>query len=125
MSAVYPLYRDYIMAALVSGTVKAALMKSSASYNAAHDFLDDISADVLATAAVTGKSVTSGVFDAGDITFSSVATGNTGDAVVLYFDSGVESTSRLIAWIDCNALSTNDGNINVTWSNGDTKIFAL
>jgi hypothetical protein len=125
MSAVYPAYKESLLSALTSGTVKAALMKSSAAYNAAHDFYDDISADVLATVTVTGKSVTAGVFDAGDVTFSAVAGGNTGDAIVLYIDSGSAATSRLIAWIDGNSLSTNGGNITVTWSNGDSKIFAI
>jgi hypothetical protein len=125
MSAVYPALKDNIMAGLVSGTMKAALMKAAASYSPAHDFYDDISADVVATATVTGKSVSSGVFDAGDVLFADVTTGETVDAVVLYLDTGTPGTSRLVAWIDGASISTNGGNITVTWSNGAAKIFAL
>ncbi len=125
MSAVYPKFKQEILGTLVSSTIKAALIKSAASYNAGHDFLDDIIADVIATAIVTGKSVTDGVFDAGDVLFSGVAPGNTYDGAVLYIDTGVNSTSRLICWLDGPLLSTNGGNVTLEFSNSASKIFAL
>lgn len=95
---------------------------------AAHDFLDDVAgAARVATAALTGESVTARVFDANDVTFSAV-TGDSVEAMVLYKHTGTESTSRLIAYFDTATnmpVTPNGGDITVSWDNGANKIFKL
>ena len=94
-----------------------------------HDNLDDIpaAARVAVSGALTGKTVTNGVADADDVTFSAV-TGDECEAIVLYKHTGTESTSRLIAYIDSATglpVTPNGGSIEVLWSDGDDKIFKL
>lgn len=78
-----------------------------------------------------GKSVTNGVADATDFQFSSVTSGSTVDAIVLYQWDGVTTTSELIAYIDTEtgsspiSLPTNDGAITIAWDDGANKIFKL
>lgn len=65
-----------------------------------HDALNDIPSGArTATATLTSKSITAGVFDSGDPIFVA-ATGATSEALVLYKDTGTESTSLLIAYYD-------------------------
>lgn len=94
-----------------------------------HDFLDDIPAParVAVSGALTGKSSTLGVADAGNITFPTV-TGDPSEALVIYKHTGVESTSNLIAYIDSATglpVTPNGGDINIAWDDGANKIFKL
>ena len=96
---------------------------------ATHDNLDDIpsAARVATSGALTGKTVTGGVADADDVTFSSV-TGDQSEALIIYKDTGTESTSRLIAYIDSATglpVTPNGGDISVVFDNGSNKIFKL
>jgi len=74
-----------------------------------------------------GKTVTDGVADANDITATTV-TGDQFESLNNFKDTGTESTSRLIAYID-NATglpcTPNGGNITVQWDSGANKIFKL
>lgn len=112
-------------------TIKAVLIDAS-DYTvnlALDDNLDDIpgAARVATSPAFTGKTTTAGVADADDILFVSV-TGDQSEAIVIYKDTGTESTSRLIAYID-NAtglpVTPNGSDITARWSNGANKIFRL
>lgn len=93
-----------------------------------HEFLSDIPmAARVATAALTGLSVTGRVFDAADTTFSNV-TGDQFEYVVLYKHTGVEGTSRLIALFDTAtglALTPSGSDVIAQWDNGANKIFKL
>jgi hypothetical protein len=96
---------------------------------AADDFLDDIAsgARVATSANLSGKTVTDGVFDADDVTFTAV-TGAESEAVVIYKDTGVAATSPLIAYIDTGTglpITPNTGDIILQWSGSLSKIFAL
>jgi len=68
---------------------------------ASDDALDDIlvAARVATSGAFAGKTSTGGVADANDVTVTSV-TGDQFESIVIYKDSGVESTSWLAAFID-------------------------
>ena len=95
----------------------------------AHEFLSDISsgARIATSGAFTGKTTTGGAADANDVTFTSV-TGASIEAIVLYKDTGTDSTSPLIAFIDTATglpITPNGGDIIVTWDNGANKIFKL
>lgn len=73
------------------------------------------------------KTVTAGVADAADVTVSTVS-GNEFESVVIYYDSTVEATSTLIAYIDTATglpLTPNGGDITVQWDDGANKIFKL
>jgi hypothetical protein len=93
----------------------------------AHDFLDDVPVGARVGSAVTlgGKTVTGGVADANDATFSAV-TGASVEALVSYKDvGGLDSTRRLIAYIDGISVTPNGSDITVAWDNGSSKIFKL
>lgn len=112
-------------------TIKAVLVDTG-TYTpnlSAHEFLSDIGtgARISISGAFTGKTTAGGAADANDITFTSV-TGASIEAIVIYRDTGVDSTSPLIAFIDTATglpITPNGGDIIVTWDNGANKIFKL
>ena len=112
-------------------TIKAALVDTG-TYTpnlSAHEFLSDISsgARIAMSGAFTGKTTTGGAADANDITYTSV-TGPSIEAIVIFKDTGTDSTSPLIAYIDTATglpITPNGGDIIVTWDNGPNRIFKL
>ena len=73
------------------------------------------------------KTTSGGAADARDATFPSVS-GPSIEAIVIFSDTGTESTSPLIAWIDTATglpITPNGGDIIVTWDNGTNKIFKV
>lgn len=91
--------------------------------------LDDITAParVATSANFSSKTVTAGVADAADVVLSAVS-GDEAESIVIYADSGVESTSRLIAFIDTATglpVTPNGGDITIQWDAGANKIFKL
>ena len=141
-NALYPKYKELLLnpgtlgttsgtaVDLADDTIKVALVDTGTyTYSTAHDFYDDVSSAVVGTPqTLASKTVTSGVFDAADVTFTAVS-GNSVEALVIYKDTGTASTSPLIAYIDTVStglpVTPNGGNITVTWDNGSNKIFAL
>lgn len=111
-------------------TIKVALVKNTYAENLTTDeFYTAISSHVLDTdITLTGVTITNGVFDANDVTWESVAAGDTTEGVVIYKDTGSAATSPLLAYIDTITgfpLTTNGGNVTVQWDNGVYKIFSL
>lgn len=107
---------------ILSDTIKAVLVDSADyTYSNAHDFLDDVPAAArVATGTLASKTSTVSTnvwtFDAADLTLSSV-TGDQSEAVVIYKDTGVESTSNLIAKLDlASAVTPNGGDIVLQWN---------
>lgn len=93
------------------------------------DYLDDIlaGARVGVSGNFAGKTVTDGVADATDVTVAAVA-GDQFESFTIYYDSGAEGTSTLIANIDTATglpCTPNGGNITVEWDDGANKIFKL
>ena len=93
------------------------------------EFLSDIAvAGRVATSPnLSSKITTDGVADAADVTFSLV-TGDQSEAIVIYKDTGLDSTSPLIAFIDTATglpVTPNGGDITVQFDNGANKIFKL
>ena len=103
---------------LDTDNLKAVLVDTATyTYSATHEFLSDIPAGerVATSANLTSKTIVDGTFDSDDILYTAV-TGDPSEALVLYQDSGVEGTSRLIIYIDTatGLPVTPDGtNINV------------
>lgn len=95
-----------------------------------HANLTDIpvGARVATSGSLTSKTVTAGVADATDVTFTAV-TGSTVESIVIYKHTGTESTSRLIAYIDSASsglpATPNGQDITIQWDNGTNKIFKL
>lgn len=135
-SIVYPKFKESILQAgvnLSSADVKVTLVDTADyTYSAAHDFYDDVTAGgrVATSGNLANKTFTNGVFDADDVTITGV-TGDVSEALVVWVDTGVEATSRLVAYIDTvsggGALSftPNGGNLTIQWDSGANKIFAL
>jgi len=69
---------------------------------ATDEFLGDIPGGaILSTSApLAGKSITGGVFNADDTSFSGVAPAEDYEAIVLYVDTGNPATSRLLYYAD-------------------------
>lgn len=94
-----------------------------------HAALDDIPAGarVATSANLSAKNSAGGVADAADVTLSAV-TGDESEYIVIYKDSGVESTSWLIGLIDTATnlpITPNGGDIVISWDNGANRIFKL
>ena len=81
------------------------------------EFVSDLTgASIIARSGnLAGKTTTNGVFDANDITVTSVS-GSAFTHVILYADSGVDSTSRLIAVFDVSSFTPSGGDINVVFN---------
>lgn len=115
----------------LTDTIKVILVDTG-SYTpqtAVHQYLADIpiSARIAGPVTLTSKTTTGGAADAADVTFTSV-TGPSIEAIVIYADTGTESTSPLIAFIDTATglpITPNGGDIIVTWDNGVNKIFKV
>lgn len=94
-----------------------------------HDFLDDVAVGsrVDTSGAFTSKTVTAGVADAANLTYTAVS-GASVEALVIYKHTGSDATARLIAYIDTATglpVTPNGGDITVTWDDGANKIFKL
>ena len=114
---------------LPSHTIKVTLIDTADyTYSSAHDFIDDVPAAArVATATLANVTVTAGVVDADDATFTTVA-GDVSEALIIWRDTGVEATSPLIAYIDTATglpVTPNGTNITVTWDSGANKIFSI
>lgn len=94
---------------------------------ATHTYLSDVAsgARVGTPQTLASKTKTAGVADAADVSFPSVPLGNACAAFLIWQDTGVAGTSRLIAYIDGFSVTPNGGNINVTFDSGSNKIFKL
>ena len=94
-----------------------------------NQFLSDIpsGARIFTSPALSGKTSTSGVADANDVTITGV-TGTTVEAIVIYQDTGTVGTSRLIAYIDTASglvLTPNGSDVTITWPSDANRIFRL
>lgn len=124
-NAIYPKFKEAMMddltnADLNDGTVKVALVDTGTyTYNAAHDFLDDVSGVVGTAQTIANTTVTNGLFDGDNVTFTAVS-GNSVEALIIYIDTGSAATSRLVAYIDTSVtglpVTPNGGDITITWN---------
>lgn len=112
-----------------SNTIVIALVDTDVyTFDSAHEDRADVpNTAVVSTATLTTKTIVGGVFDADDATFTSV-TGANCEALILFHNTGAQSTSRLIAFIDTATglpILPNGGDITVRFSSGASRIFAL
>ncbi|WP_288935479.1 hypothetical protein [uncultured Sphingomonas sp.] len=127
----YPTLKEKLLGSgvnFIASTIKAQLIDAGVyTYADAHSFLAAVPAGARIGNPITlaNKSITSGIFDAADGTFTSVPAGTgtaaTVEALILYRDTGDPTTSDLIAYIDVATglpFTPDGGNANVTWPGG-------
>ena len=130
-SKLYPKAKEAFLSGLIDltgDTIKAAMVDTGTyTYSDSHQYYSHLSGVVGTDVTLAGKSVTNGIFDATDVTWTAVS-GATVEAIVLYKSTGVAGTSRLIAYIDAGTglpFTPSGADQKVQWSNGPNKIFAL
>lgn len=129
-NALYPKFKQALLTAgldVEADNIKVCLVDTGTyTYNAAHDFLDDVSGIVATSGNLASKTIVDGVFDAADITITGVS-GATVEAIIIYKDSGSAATSNLIAYLDTGVtglpLTPNGGDVTIRWN--ASGIFAL
>jgi hypothetical protein len=111
--------------------IRVLLVRSTYTFSAAHDFLDDITTgnENGRSAALGSKTVTSGVADAADTTITAAAAVAC-NALVIFKHTGSDATARLIAYIDTPASGlpftpSASQVVPITWDNGANRIFKL
>lgn len=122
-SQLYPKGKAHILGLstkvdLVADTIKAMLVHSATTaYGSSNEFVGDLTAGgiVARSGALAGKTVTSGTFDANDVTLTAV-TGSSVDAVVVYKDTGADASSPVIGWFDVSSLTPNGSDITIVWN---------
>lgn len=126
-NAVYPKFKEKLISGgsnvnLSSGNVKALLVDAADyTYSAAHEFLSDVPSGgrVATSGNLASKTVTGGVFDSADPTFTA-ATGDQSEILILFVDTGTAATSPLVAYYDTGVtnfpVTPNGGDIGVTVS---------
>jgi hypothetical protein len=135
-NAIYPKYKEALLnnsansAITGSGTtgLYVALVDTGTyTYSASHEFYSSLSGVVGTDQEITTPTLTGGVVDGGDVTFSAVS-GNSVEALVIYRkNAGANTTWRLVAYIDTGQtglpVTPNGGSITITWSG--SGIFSL
>ena len=130
-NAIYPKAKQKFLDALLdmpTDTIKIALIDTALyTYNSTDEFWSSANAAEIGTAVtLTSKTITNGVFDAADVSFTSV-TGASVEALIIYKDTGSAATSPLIMFIDVAAsglpVTPNGNNIDVQFN--ASGIFAL
>lgn len=135
-SALYPKFKESLLSQspsvdLDTNTIKVRLVNLSAdyAYSASHQYASSVPKYLGTTdQTLTSKTVTSGVFDAADATFSSVNIDGTKTvaAFVVYQFVSSDADSPLIAYVDgFTAVTPNGGDIAIVFDSGANKIFAL
>lgn len=131
-NAIYPKYKEALISgsaniSLSSGTVKIALVDTGVyTYSAAHEFLTSLTGTVGTAPTLGTKTVTNGVFDAADPTWTAVS-GSSAEALVVYIDTGSAATSRLVAYIDTGitGLPVTPNGGDITLAINASGLFAL
>lgn len=135
-NAIYPKWKEALLNATSgsaltgSGTtgLYAALVDTGTyTYSSAHQYYSSLSGIVGTDQEVTSPTLTNGVVDGGDVTFSAVS-GNTVEAIVLYRkNAGANTTWQLVMYMDTGVtglpVTPNGGDIPITWN--ASGIFAL
>lgn len=110
-----------------ANTIKVSLLSSAYTFSQSHQYYSDLAGVVATSGALASKTVTSGVADAADVTLSAV-TGSQVTQFVIWQDSGVAGTSRLIAFFDSATnlpVTPNGGDITLVFDSGANRIFKL
>lgn len=132
-NVLYPSFKQGLLDKLWdlnTDTVKVSLVTTSYSYSSAHDFYDDVSANVVGTPqTIASPTIANGVFDGDNVTFTAVAGGSTIGGYIVWIDTaGASSTDPLVAFFDTDgsgaiSIATNGGDITISFN--ASGIFSL
>jgi hypothetical protein len=112
----------------ISDTIKIMAVSSVYTPNKDHQFIDEggasdaidarIGTDQTLGSKATGKDTTGdfAYFDAADPTWTALAGGSTIVGFVVYKDTGVATTSKMLAYIDVTDTATNGGDITLQFA---------
>ncbi len=104
------------------------LVKSTYTYTATHEFVSDTTPgtnDNGRSAALSGKTVTDGVFDATDTSLTATAA-SACNALILYAYNAADAAAQLLAYYSIGAFTPSASQtINIVHDNGANRIFAL
>lgn len=141
-NALYDTGREGFLAGEIdwnTAVIKAALVRSYTPNLTTHKFVSDVTGAggvLVQSQTLTSPTVTAGVADAADVTFTSIS-GAAIPYVLIYQASAVTggadlatTAQRVIALIDTTTgvtlpITPNGGDIIITWDNGANKIFKL
>lgn len=85
---------------LLNVDVRVMLVLSAYTFDDTDEFLADVGAvDNGRSAALAGKSITNGIFDANDTTLTALAS-SASNAVIFFIHTGNDATARLLAYVD-------------------------
>lgn len=120
---------------LIGSVIKAMLVTPSYTFNAAHDFVNDVSTQELngtgyvpgfagsGRKALTSKTLTLNTgqtrveFDAADLTWAGLTAGaGSLGGVILYQEGTSDADSRLVAFLDPTDMTPNGSDVTVAWS---------
>lgn len=91
---------------LLASTVRIQMFDDDVVYDATDEFLSNVTGTALGAAVeITSKDVTSGQFT-GSIGAFTPPLGGTVVALIIFIDTGVAGTSRVLAWLDTKADTT-------------------
>jgi hypothetical protein len=127
-SLIYPKLIELLNAGTLdwsSDTIRIMLLDDTATYNRAHDFVDDIVADelsggsyarqTLGTKTSADNGTTRWNWDAADPVFTAVAGSQTVGSAVVYKFITDDASSPLLAYLDGTNIATNGGDVTVTF----------
>lgn len=119
-NAVYPKALEGLLSGdidLDANDIRCALVDTGTyTYSASHQFVSDVSTGIVArSGALASKTVTSGTFDAADLTITGVS-GATTEALVTFVHTGSDATARLLSYHDGLTLTPDGGNVSVAWN---------
>ena len=119
-NAIYPKAKEKFLDALIdipSDTIKIALIDTGTyTYNSADEFWSSASSAIVGTAAtLASKTITNGVFDAADTSWTTSTI--TARGAVLYKErGGADSANELLCYIDFGSDKTSSGGtFQITW----------
>lgn len=121
-----------------TAVIKVALVRGY-TFSASHKFVSDITGAGgtlhVTSSALASKTVTNGVADAADVTYTAVTANATNHYVLIFQSSAVTggadvaaTAQRVIAYIDTGTnipIVPNGGDVTIAWDNGANKIFKL
>lgn len=111
---------------LSSDTIKIAAVSTSYTFANSETSMTTAGGTRIGTDQTLGsKTITNGVFDAADATWTAVAGGSTIGGFVVYKFVTNDAGSTPILFIDTTDTATNGGDIVLQFDNGTNKIFKL
>lgn len=128
-NAIYPKYKEALLGGATNSAITgsgttglyAALVDTGTyTYSASHEFYSSLSGIVGTDQEITSPTLTNGLIDGGDCTFTAV-TGVSVEAIVIYRkNAGANTTWRLVSYHDTGVtglpVTPNGGNINIAWN---------